>query len=396
MIMINEEQNIDFQNEENQVEEEIVGNEPITIPFDPNLIRIRRDPFTLGELIDKIEYDEVNFETSFQRKSDLWDSTKQSRLIESVLLRLPLPAFYFDEIIENENDINKRRSVWQVIDGLQRCSAFNNFIVKQSLALENLEFLTRFNGAKYDDLPRELQRRINQSPITVYIVEKGTPDEVKFNIFKRINTGGLVLNAQEIRHAMNQGIAADYVASLAEMDSFKRATCNIIKTERMEDRDFVTRYVAFYLQDYAEYQPDLDSFLTKGMAKIKSVTQEEREEMKENFDKAMHTSMSIFGDDAFRKRQNPTDRRKPINKALFEVLSVYFAKLSEAQSQLLISKKELFKSKFMLLNNDPKFLYAISSGTGQKESVNRRYIDIKRIIDETLESRLAYDHKIRY
>lgn len=386
MIMINEEQNIDFQNEENQVEEEIVGNEPITIPFDPNLIRIRRDPFTLGELIDKIEYDEVNFETSFQRKSDLWDSTKQSRLIESVLLRLPLPAFYFDEIIENENDINKRRSVWQVIDGLQRCSAFNNFIVKQSLALENLEFLTRFNGAKYDDLPRELQRRINQSPITVYIVEKGTPDEVKFNIFKRINTGGLVLNAQEIRHAMNQGIAADYVASLAEMDSFKRATCNIIITERMEDRDFVTRYVAFYLQDYAEYQPDLDSFLTKGMAKIKSVTQEEREEMKENFDKAMHTSMSIFGDDAFRKRQNPTDRRKPINKALFEVLSVYFAKLSEAQSQLLISKKELFKSKFMLLNNDPKFLYAISSGTGQKESVNRRYIDIKRIIDETLES----------
>ena len=363
-----------------------MGNEPITIPFDPNLIRIRRDPFTLGELIDKIEYDEVNFETSFQRKSDLWDSTKQSRLIESVLLRLPLPAFYFDEIIENENDINKRRSVWQVIDGLQRCSAFNNFIVKQSLALENLEFLTRFNGAKYDDLPRELQRRINQSPITVYIVEKGTPDEVKFNIFKRINTGGLVLNAQEIRHAMNQGIAADYVASLAEMDSFKRATCNIIKTERMEDRDFVTRYVAFYLQDYAEYQPDLDSFLTKGMAKIKSVTQEEREEMKENFDKAMHTSMSIFGDDAFRKRQNPTDRRKPINKALFEVLSVYFAKLSEAQSQLLISKKELFKSKFMLLNNDPKFLYAISSGTGQKESVNRRYIDIKRIIDETLES----------
>ena len=86
-----------------------------------------------------------------------------------------------------------------------------------------------------------------------------------------------MLTAQEIRHAMHQGIAADYVASLAEMDSFKRATCNIIKTARMQDRDFVTRYVAFYLQDSAEYQPAPDSFLTKGMAKIKSVTQEERE-----------------------------------------------------------------------------------------------------------------------
>lgn len=72
--MVDEEQNIDFQNEENQVEEEILGNEPITIPFDLNLIRLRRDPFTLGELIDKIEYDEVNFKTSFQRNSDLWDS----------------------------------------------------------------------------------------------------------------------------------------------------------------------------------------------------------------------------------------------------------------------------------------------------------------------------------
>ena len=133
-----------------RIEEEIQGNAPISVPFDPNLIRIRRDPFTLGELIDKIEYNEVNFNTSFQRKSDLWDGTKQSRLIESVLLRLPLPAFYFDEVIENEDNIENRRSVWQVIDGLQRCSAFNHFIVKKDLSLENLEFFTRFNGMKYD------------------------------------------------------------------------------------------------------------------------------------------------------------------------------------------------------------------------------------------------------
>ena len=176
-----------------------------------------------------------------------------------------------------------------------------------------------------------------------------------------------MLTAQEIRHAMNQGIAADYVASLAEMDSFKRATCNIIKTERMEDRDFVTRYVSFFLQDYAKFQLDLDSFLTKRMAKIKSVTQEEREEMKENFDKAMRTSMSVFGDNAFRKRQNPTDRRKPINKALFEVLSVYFAKLPEAQSQLFISK------------NDNKEHYEVFDNTGN----HLGEAEMNGVLDET-------------
>jgi len=382
-------QQIDFTKEENQIEDENVGNEPITIPFDPNLIRIRRDPFTLGELIDKIQYDEVNFKTAFQRKDDLWDKTKQSRLIESVLLRLPLPAFYFDEIIENENDIEKRRSVWQVIDGLQRCSAFNHFIIKEDLSLENLEFLIRFNGRKYSELPRELQRRIQQTPITTYIVEKGTPEEVKFNIFKRINTGGLILTPQEIRHAMNQGIAADYIAELADMESFKNATCNIIKTDRMEDRDFVTRYVSFYLQDYSMYQPDLDSFLTKGMSKIKTTSEECRNEMKVSFDKAMLVAIEIFGNDAFRRRTDINDRRKPINKALFEVLSVYFAKIVDAQIKKLVERKDLFRGKFIDLNSDSRFAYAISSGTGQKENVSRRYNEIKRIIEETIEEEIC-------
>jgi len=90
-------QNID-QEENNCVEESDESHVPIKVPFDPNLIRIRRDPFTLGELIDKIEHKEVNFFTLFQRKADLWDKIKKSRLIESVLLKLPLPAFYLTKL----------------------------------------------------------------------------------------------------------------------------------------------------------------------------------------------------------------------------------------------------------------------------------------------------------
>lgn len=372
------------ESDENAIEAEVMGNEPITVPFDPNLIRIRRDPFTLGELIDKIEHQEVNFNTAFQRKSDLWDATKQSRLIESVLLRLPLPAFYFDEIIENENDIYKRKAIWQVIDGLQRCSAFNHFIVKHDLALTDLEFLTQFNGLRYGDLPRDLQRRIQQTPITINVVEKGTPDEVKFNIFKRINTGGLILTSQEIRHAMNQGIASEFVAELAKTPQFKEATCGIIPTDRMEDRDFITRFVSFYIQPYTSYQPDLDSFLTKGMSKIKNLTEDERAEMKAGFIRAMVTARKIFGNDAFRKRTDINDRRKPINKALFEVQSVLFSQLDETQTNVLRRKGDLYLWKFILLNRDDSFRYSISSGTGQRESVIRRFTEINRIIQETI------------
>ncbi|MCB1156497.1 MAG: DUF262 domain-containing protein [Leptospiraceae bacterium] len=365
----------DQQESINDIEEIDETGGDITIPFDPNLIKIRRDPYTLGELIDRIEYEEVNFKTAFQRKEGLWNETQMSRLIESILLKLPLPAFYFSE--DNENN-------WEVIDGLQRCSTLKKFIVDKSLKLQNLEFLKQFDYKYYMDLPRDLHRRIKTTPIVLYVVEKGTPKEVKFNIFKRINTGGLILTPQEIRHALNQGKPAEFIAELADLEIFKKATCYRIKTERMEDRDFITRFVSFYLIPYEKYLPDLDSFLTRGMSEINNISVEEKIKLKENFIKSMNFVYNIFGDDAFRKRVSETDRRKPINKALFEVLSVSFSLIDEEKLKILELKAETFKSKFRKLNNDLKFRYSITSGTGQKESVLTRFKEINRIIMETI------------
>ena len=371
---------IDYQKEENQVEKEDEGVVTITIPFNPNMIKIRRDPFTISELVDKMEHGEIRFDTPFQRRPDLWDEVKQSRLIESLLLKLPLPAFYFDE-----TDTDEDAEVWNVIDGLQRCSVFKNFIIDKTMKLQDLEFLSKeYDGKSFDDLPRAMQRRITQTPITMYLIEKGTPDEVKFNIFKRINTGGLMLTPQEIRHAMNQGVAAETVADMAKEPAFTEATCHIIKPERMEDRDFVTRFVAFYLQDYNSYEPDMDGFMTKGMALIKKQTQDERQEMKLRFVKAMKTASGIFSDDAFRKRKDAYDRRRPINKALFETLSVWLAKCSDQERDKLVKKREIVKRLFIELNNDDKFFYALSSGTGQKDSVNYRHRKIRELIQSIL------------
>lgn len=370
--------NIDYTKQENQVEQENEGNITITTPFNPNMIRIRRDPFTISELVDKMEHGEIRFDTPFQRKSDLWDEEKQSRLIESMLLKLPLPAFYFDET-DDETE------VWNVIDGLQRCSVFRNFIVNKKMRLKNLEFLMdEYGGKSFDELPRTMQRRLTQTSITMYVIEKGTPDEVKFNIFKRINTGGLILTPQEIRHAMNQGIASNLIADMAKMPEFTKATCNIIKTDRMEDRDFVTRFVAFYLQDYREYEPDMDSFMTKGMARIKKLSCEDRQRMKTDFGRAMKAAIGIFGNDAFRKRKSSKDRRRPINKALFETLSACLARCSDEELRKLVINKSAIKKLFIELNCDDKFFYALSSGTGQKDSVNYRHRKIQELIRNVL------------
>lgn len=358
------------------VEHEDTRGTEIIKPFDPKKIDITSKTLILDSIFKRIARDEINLLTDFQRQGDLWDSTKQSRLIESILIRFPLPAFYFDGTNESQ---------WLIVDGLQRISTFKNFVIDKTLRLQNLEFLTQFNGQNYDDLPRNLQRRIDEAEITVYIINPGTPDEVKYNVFKRINTTALILEPQEIRHAINQGIPSLFVKELADLDEFKKATCYTIKTHRMLDRDFVTRFISFYLNGYNDYQPDLDTFMNKSMASLKGLKENERKDIKSKFVSAMDAAYKLFGDDAFRKRFRRDDNRKPINKALFEVWSVTLAKLSPTNIASLLSKRnELIDEFILLLNNDVAFSNALSTGTSDKTRVIKRFTAIEDLVNKLI------------
>lgn len=372
---------INREEDNSQVEKEVSESYVITDPFDPKEIDIKTKQMMLKALFERIHHEEIDLLTDFQREGDLWDLTKQSRLIESILIRFPLPAFYFDGTDDNK---------WLIVDGLQRISAFKNFIIDknikgQSFALTNLEFLKDLEGATYDALPRDMKRRIDETEITVYIISPGTPAKVKYNLFKRINTSGLVLEPQEIRHALNQGVPANFIKELSLLSEFKKATSYSIKTNRMLDRDFVTRFVSFYILGYKNYEPDLDTFLNKGMVEINKLTDDERKEVKSNFIKSMKLAYDLFGDYAFRKRYRINDTRKPINKALFEAWSVSLAKIEKDKIGKLLDKKENLVANFInLLSNNADFEKAITSTTGDRGRVNRRFTEIEKLIKNTL------------
>jgi hypothetical protein len=365
-----------------QVEKEVSESYTITDPFDPKEIDIKTKQMMLKNILSRIQYNEIDLLTDFQREGDLWDLTKQSRLIESILIRFPLPAFYFDGTDDDK---------WLIVDGLQRVSSLKNFVIErrikgQPFALSNLEFLKDLEGLTYDDLPRDMKRRIDETDITVYIISPGTPPKVKYNLFKRINTTGLILEAQEIRHALNQGIPADFVKELAQLIEFKKATSYSIKSNRMLDRDFATRFVSFYILGYKNYEPDLDTFLNKGMAEIKQLSLDVREKMKQDFIKSMKLSYDLFGDYAFRKRYKIKDTRKPINKALFEVWSVNLAKIKNDRIEELISKKDDLADSFInLLVTNMDFEKSITSTTGDKGRVTRRFEEIEKLIKNILQ-----------
>lgn len=372
-----------------EVEEE-VGNEDVSndVPFDPNDIVVNIVPRTVGQLVEMLEYNEIMV-PKFQRLPNLWDLKKKSRFIESLMLNLPIPLFYFDESGDK---------IWRVIDGLQRISTLEHFILgdrdttsignnKGAFKLENLEFKKEFDGKTWKELPRDVQRRINTVQVTINLIGKGTPEIVKYNIFSRINQGGIELKPQEIRTALFQGYKNDFVTDLVTFSKtqqngtslFDIATAHSVKNERQEKSDFITRFISFYLLGYTAYVPDMDSFLTKGTDSI-PVSAEAREKIKSAFVQAMELSCRVFGDDAFRKRTDESASRKPINKPLFEIVSVHFSKLTETEKDNLLNNVEAFKKAFIELQINKDFWNAISTGTATQESVRSRHDKFKELL----------------
>jgi len=351
-------------------------------PFDPTLIKIETKQPSLDLLIKRIKRNSIQMDTSnyFQRQDDLWDKTHQSRLIESILIRFPLPAFFFDA----SDDDN-----WLIVDGLQRLSSVRNFVLGNQ-PLSNLEFLTHLNGTKWNELPDNLQRQIEETQVVIYKIMPGTPADVKFNIFKRINTGGLVLESQEIRHALFQGKPSKFISELANLEEFKKATDYKIKTHRMLDRDFANRFLAFYelgVDNYGskEYGQDLDTFMSKAMASVYDKTDDELNIIKLKFAGAMKLAKTIFGKETFRKVYRDYKRVPPINKALFDAISTQFALLKNDEVISLKENKTLLKKLLKTeLRNDETFFKSVTSSTGNKSNTQYRHQKVSELIQNAI------------
>jgi hypothetical protein len=360
--------------EENEEEE----YEKVTFQYDPDKINIvTREP-TIEQLLRRIDEAALDLAPDFQRQANIWKNDVKSRLIESILIRIPLPAFYMDATNEDK---------WLVVDGLQRLSALKHFISDKSdsrLRLSGLEYLTDLKGKTYDQIERRYQRRIEETQVTVYLINKGTPPEVKYNIFKRINTGGVRLSPQELRHALNPGNVTKFLAKLAELPEFKQVVnLSDSRKKRMEDREFILGFLAFTLTSYKEYKDDTrDSFFSKALNKANRLSDDDLQEIEYKFKKAMVAAFEIFGKNAFRKVFINNTRQYPLNKALFEAWSVNLSQLNDEQiNKLKRFQQNLIDNFIMYVDDDQEFLASISQAANK---VDYRFSTIEKIIQEVL------------
>ena len=363
------------------VEKERLENESdstaIDEPFDPTMIRISTKQPTVDLVVERMRREEIILQPDFQRGADVWPMRTRSRLIESLLLRIPLPVFYMAADSEDN---------WRVVDGLQRLSTLRGFVLDRKLRLRGLEYLSQFHGNSFDDLPRPMQRRITETQLSCHVIEPGTPPEVMYNVFKRINTEGKPLVGQEIRHALNPGPARDLLGDLASSDEFLRATDRSINPKRMADRECVLRFLAFRSLGVKKYGGKLDDFLMSAM-RFLNETPEEHTSLGNDFRRAMSLAADIFGREAFRKPNRPgyARWRSPVNKPLFESLSVALAEVPEDRAAVLGDrKKSIVADLARMMQEDAEFLESISVGTQTTRQVTIRFARMRKMLRKAL------------
>lgn len=328
-------------------------------------IRVERGFYTVFEL--KRKFDKKNkqiiLDAEFQRDG-VWKLRQKRELVESILMGLPLPIFYFNQ--------NKKGQLI-VVDGRQRLTAIFEYM-SGKFSLEKLKILPELNGLKFEQLTPIQQSMIEDYQIQAHVILPPTPDQIKFDIFERVNRAGTQLNKQEIRNALYQGKATELLKRLSQSEEFEMATGKALKNEtRMKDKYLILRFLAFYLYlnheliddngKIFEYRNDVDELLARTMEVINEMNESEVERLETLSKGALGKSYFYLGKDAFRLVKED-GRKSAINMNLFETLVYIMTYLPEEDDRII----NQVAAKINLLLENPIFLDAIGN---HRDNINK-------------------------
>lgn len=368
----------EFENIENDEEEEKEQ------PFDAEKIRVDQQMLSVKYMLELMEQDLIELNPGYQRRSVWKDNKKKSLLIESLMLRIPIPAFYF---YENED------GKYQVIDGQQRLTTIKEF-VDGGFRLSKLEYLGKeYNKKKFKDLDTKYVQRIYRTQIAVNILDARSPKNVIYDIFRRVNTGGVNLNPQEMRNAICKQEVRDFLVKSTQNENYVMATRGRVKDDRMDSQELVLRFYAFYrAYDYEEKfldydYPNIAAMLDDAIESLNKMNPEKREELFQKFNLAMKRSYEAFGKYAFSKIQRDGSGVKRnldyINKSLFSSFSVLLLSPDYDNVDIKAYQEKLLSGLADALENH-YYANSITIGTGNRRNVYTNFDYSRKVLEECL------------
>ena len=336
-------------------------------PLDEMLIR--NDHRTVRDVLHRIGQGRYVMTPDFQRDF-LWTEDKQSKLIESVVMRIPLPVFYMAEDSEG-------RMV--VVDGLQRLSTFKRF-VNGKLKLK-LPDRPELHGKRFADLRPKFQNRVEDCNLIFYIIDSKAPERARLDIFERVN-GGEPLTRQQMRNSLYMGKATRFLWKESQSEVFLDATGRSLNKKKMRDREFVNRFCAFQLLGPDAYgRKDMDEFLAHSLVHMNKMIDTELSDLSAMFRRGLANNYRIFKRHAFRKYDPHRARRSVLNASLWDVMSTGLAHYSESQIE---AHAEALRDAVHRLLSTEEFDTAISYGPNDPKKVQTRFDMAKKAIREVL------------
>lgn len=336
-------------------------NKPIDTLF------IRTETRSVYEVVRRITQGIFITTPDFQRNL-VWNEIEKSKLIESALIRIPLPVIY---MAENENgDV-------VVVDGKQRLSTFDAYL-NDRFSLTGLDKNKFLNGKKFSELETALKNRIEDTQLIIYTLDSKINEDVRLDIFERVNSGRPI-SRQEMRNCLYTGIATKLTESLCDNTYFKKILSDFFEKNRnkdtrqaiepMLDRLYTNRFIAFSCIDLKIYNSDnmMDVFLSQGL-KYVNKNPDEASRLLSDFERSMHNCYIVFKGEAFRKITE--SRKGPINISIFDVISVVFSEISTKDARL--HRKSLYEIFISLLDNKD-FSKSISNATNTERAIKSKF-----------------------
>lgn len=312
--------------------------------------------------------DQIKINPEFQRR-DRWDEQRQSRLIESLLMNVPIPPVFL-----GEDDYG----YYVVLDGRQRLTAIQSFL-NNTLTLSNLVVWEDLNGLRFNDLvKRGLDKHLTRRFVSAIALLKESSPVIKYDVFDRLNTGGVKANEMEVRNAVFRGPFTDALHRLSRLPEFCNAwgiPIDIVDAQsnplyqKMIDLSIVLRFFALSEPDKIEsaFKDHLSEFMEERNKLYQSDTTLEAKDA-ERFTRAVVNTFKIFGVNSFRNvtKKSNGPPSLPIAEALMIALGDY------APETINTERAELVRQSFTRLCHDPDFVKATSSGTNGKGAIQTR------------------------
>jgi Protein of unknown function DUF262 len=361
-------------------------------PYNPDEIKVRTDKLNITLLSTMIDNGDIDLNPDFQRNL-VWNNFQKSLLIESILLRIPLPMFYFAEDYEGK---------LSVVDGLQRISTIKEFM-DNKFPLKHLQYLKDSCGDKYykdsglnKGLDSKYFRWFNLTSITANFIDPTSPYKVKYDIFRRINTGGRPLNNQEIRNCLTGQVLRDILKEMVQLPEFFSATDFSIKKTRMDDQEIALRFLMFYQWYEGSEFKNIDKYNGYMDSSLDEFTESNIKSKKEDlvkyvalFSNAMKNAEYLIGRRySFRKIQTkdvlPHSYKQLLNKALFVCTSILLANYSHNKITSLNEANSLRNKLAEKIEKDYKLFNYLSYGTNGRANLTYTFDILKELISQNI------------